>query len=214
MKATRFRQWASESCLIVRLEWWNSHRVGVVLYSPLRDVDERGRRPSGNSFRKRCLGSTLSNRKLSLICCLHGGGQGGGELHHRPTGWHISWQTSVGLTLILAVPLSAWFCLSCWEIGRTGWARWWNIPNHCQPNLDLPGDVSPWAVGLCASKMCVWILRRLDVGRTLAQCISPEAGAAWEIQRLLRNVRRTISTLVTTSSEILDLFISFLENDA
>ena len=38
------------------------------------------------------------------------------------TGGPISWRTSVGLTLILVVPPSAWFCLGWWEIGGTGWA--------------------------------------------------------------------------------------------
>ena len=42
----------------------------------------------------------------------------------QPTGWHISWWTWVGLTLILILDVqhSAWFCLGWWEIGRTGWA--------------------------------------------------------------------------------------------
>ena len=38
------------------------------------------------------------------------------------TRWHVCWWTWVGLTLILAVPPSAWICLGWWEIGRTGWA--------------------------------------------------------------------------------------------
>ena len=52
------------------------------------------------------------------------------------TGCSISSRTMVGLTLIFAVPLSAWFCLGRWFFWQkrpSNWARWWNIPHLSQP---------------------------------------------------------------------------------
>ena len=43
----------------------------------------------------------------------------------------ISSRTWFGLTLILALQLSAWWS---WQNWLCGWARWWNIPNLSQLN--------------------------------------------------------------------------------
>ena len=39
----------------------------------------------------------------------------------KSTGWSNRLDSWVGLTLIWTVPPYTWFCLGCWEIGRTGW---------------------------------------------------------------------------------------------
>ena len=54
-----------------------------------------------------------------------------GECRNKCTGRRsISSRTWLGLTLILAVPPSAWFCLGLsWQNWLCDWARWWNIPN-------------------------------------------------------------------------------------
>ena len=62
------------------------------------------------------------------------------NLQGGPSGWIAG--------LILAAPPSAWFCLGWWEVGRTGWAKWWNINiidyiDQSQPNPTIRPDGPP-----------------------------------------------------------------------
>ena len=64
------------------------------------------------------------------------------------TGCPISWQSSVGSTLILVFhlpPCSAWADGKLAEL-LSSWTRRWNIPNQSQPNRGSPGEGSPCRV--------------------------------------------------------------------
>ena len=68
-----------------------------------------------------------------------------------------------GLTLILAVPLSGWFCLSRWHFGRIGWATG---QNGRTPNSSPRADGAPSRrerKGKEGEVICVWLRARISL---------------------------------------------------